>query len=381
MNGTLDLASAASRTWGVAVVGAGPAGAMTARAAALSGASVLLLDRARLPRSKVCGCCLNERALAALRRAGLGSLSARLGALPTSEVLLSSGGRAARLPMAGGVSISRQALDVALVDEAVRAGAAFLSEAEARLGEEGEGGRTLQVGGHRIRARVVVAADGLGGRLAARVGLTSEAERGARVGAGAVLECGPGFFEPGRVYMACGPSGYTGLVRLEDGRLDVACAFDATAMRGAGGPAKLAEVCLRAAGWPVPALAEAPWRGTPSLTRRPRAVAAHRLFVAGDAAGYVEPFTGEGMAWAIASGLALGPLAAEAARGWHPELASRWKLEHRRLVASRQWACRALAAALRRPWLVNGLVAVLSWLPQLAWPMMRHLAAPGLEAR
>ncbi len=55
----------------VVVVGAGPAGALAARQAALSGLSVLLVDRAEFPRKKVCGCCLHPRGALALRRAGL----------------------------------------------------------------------------------------------------------------------------------------------------------------------------------------------------------------------------------------------------------------------------------------------------------------------
>ena len=136
--------------------------------------------------------------------------------------------------------------------------------------------------------------------------------------------------------MACGAGGYTGLVRLEDGRLDVAAAFDAAWVRAAGGPGRAAARLLREAGWPAPDRLEAlPWRGTPALTRRPRRVAAERLFVVGDAAGYVEPFTGEGMAWALASGAAVAPLAARAVT-WRPELARRWADLHSRVVGRRQ---------------------------------------------
>jgi len=64
----------------VVVVGAGPAGAVTAFTAARRGLEVLLLDRAVFPRFKVCGCCLNARALNTLERVGLADVVVELGA-------------------------------------------------------------------------------------------------------------------------------------------------------------------------------------------------------------------------------------------------------------------------------------------------------------
>ena len=54
------------RLWDVVVVGAGPAGAVVARELALAGATVLLVDRRRFPRNKVCGGCLSARTVAQL---------------------------------------------------------------------------------------------------------------------------------------------------------------------------------------------------------------------------------------------------------------------------------------------------------------------------
>ena len=58
-------------TWDILIIGAGPAGAVAARQLALAGLDVLLVDRKAFPRRKVCGGCLNERALAGLARAGV----------------------------------------------------------------------------------------------------------------------------------------------------------------------------------------------------------------------------------------------------------------------------------------------------------------------
>ena len=115
---------------------------------------------------------------------------------------------------------------------------------------------------------------------------------------------------------------------------------------------------------------ELPWRGTPPLTRQARQVAAERLFVVGDAAGYVEPFTGEGMAWALASGTAVAPIAARGAQQWRPQLIQQWTVAHRRAVTRRQTVCRAAAAVLRRPWLTRLTVRLLRQAPLLAAPVI-----------
>jgi flavin-dependent dehydrogenase len=87
----------------------------------------------------------------------------------------------------------------------------------------------------------------------------------------------------------------------------------------------------------------------------------------GDAAGYVEPFTGEGMAWAVASAAALAPIAA---RDWHPGLAREWEAAHRRVLGRRQLGCRVIAKALRFPRLTRLAVRVLSTFPALARPVV-----------
>jgi 2-polyprenyl-6-methoxyphenol hydroxylase-like FAD-dependent oxidoreductase len=228
-----------------------------------------------------------------------------------------------------------------------------------------------------VRARLVLAADGLGGGLLTRAGIPSTSKPASRIGAGVILDTAEEvepFYAPGVIWMACGRSGYVGLTRLEDGRLDVACALDTQAVRLVGGPGPVAVEVLRSVGWPLPGkLDDLPWRGTPPLTRQAQLVAHDRLFALGDATGYVEPFTGEGMAWALSSAVALAPLARRAAREWQPGLMAEWTHLHRRIVTRRQSLCRMTAAVLRRPWLTKLVVALLSWLPGLARPVVAHL--------
>ncbi len=384
LEATITAAQAVQRPWDAAVVGAGPAGALAARELARRGASVVLIDKSRFPRWKVCGCCLNGAALAILEQAGLRELPGRLGARRLDRWRLCTRAGQAVCPLPDGVALSREAFDAALIEEAIAAGAEFLPETTARMPALSQDGPALTITSAQfrldstLRSRVVIAADGLAGRLLDSQShfATTIAPR-ARLGAGTILESGPSFFEDGVIYMISGRGGYVGLVRLEDGRLDVAAAFDKRHTRASGEPGAAATQILRDARVPLPRdLSEAVWRGTPALTRRRASVATAGVLVVGDAAGYIEPFTGEGMAWAMQSALAVAPLAAEAVAGWSPDLAARWTRQHRLLLGRRQRSCRRLGILLRSPLLTNVAVRLLIHAPWLAAPLMRSINAP-----
>lgn len=377
---TVSLSDAASRIWDVAIVGTGPAGAMAAHQLARLGRLVLLIDRASFPRWKVCGCCLNGQALAVLRAAGLSELTTRCGAVPLEAMRLAAAGRGAEIPLHGGVSLSRETFDAELVSSAIEAGAAFLPQTHvsATTVGERENVRSLTVATQRIAARVVLVADGLAGKLAVRAGVsTITTAPAARIGAGVIAAEAPAFYAPGRIFMACGRFGYLGLVRLEDNRLNLAAAFDPSWVQAMHGPGRAAVEMLAEVGWSaVPDLARMSWRGTPPLTRQARRVAGERMFLLGDAAGYIEPFTGEGMARALMAGSAVAPLAARASECWHSRLIDEWERTYRRCVGRRQILCRALAAALRWPRLTRAAIELLSRAPALASPIVRQLTEP-----
>jgi flavin-dependent dehydrogenase len=377
---TLSTEEAIARPWEAVVVGAGPAGALAAHRLAQAGVRVLLVDRASFPRWKVCGCCLSNGALHTLRSAGLGDLAERQGAVPLGRACLASGPRQALLPLPEGAALSREAFDAALVESAVEAGAVFLPQTLARaLPPDNAEDRPLllRCNGREqtARTRLVLVADGLGGRvLTGEPGCAPVAAVGSRLGAGAAAPGAPAFFAPGTIYMACGTGGYVGLVRLEDGRLDVAAALDAWLVHKHAGVGRAVAAILGGVDWPaVPGLIELAWRGTPTLTRRRPRLAGHRFFMLGDAAGYVEPFTGEGMAWALTSAVAVTPLAVAAVRQWRPDLARRWQVLHRHLFEPRRRLCRLVTGLLRLPWLMRGVVEVLARAPFLAAPLVGRL--------
>ncbi len=374
--------SASERRWDILVVGAGPAGSVAARQLARLGLSVLLVDKAQFPRRKVCGCCVGSAAVELLAQIGLPETLRSLAAEPIRLLCLAAAGRSASLAVDGGAAVSRHALDAALAGAAVDAGVRFQADAAAKLAGRFDGGWRIELtsAGDRstIVADAIVAADGIhGGFLARLPDCRRQPAHGSRIGAGAVIANSPAFYAPGAIYMAVGDGGYVGLVRLEDGRLNVAAALDRPMIAAAGKPAIVVRSIVEQAGFPWPdELATAAWHGTPPLTGHPRRIADHRLFVIGDAAGYIEPFTGEGMTWGILSACEVAPLVVESLRGDPATAARKWEQLHRRLLGQRMAVCRTVASMLRRPWAVSASIAALARWPRLASPLVQYIGSP-----
>jgi flavin-dependent dehydrogenase len=374
--------------WDAVVVGAGPAGAMTALELGRGGKRVLLLDRRAFPRWKVCGATLSPGVKNLLADAGLEDLLRTLGATPLHTLRLGGWSMQADLPLNGSVSISRYALDLALIQEAQRVGVHFCSEARARLGPLSSDRRIVEVTvdgvGRDVAARTVVAADGLGSGLMAQAGVPSQVPSSPRrrlVGLGGVFASSPTGYRDGVIHMAVGRVGYVGLSRVEDGSLNVAAALTPESLREASSPGELVQSLLNDCGWPdLPRLPSEGWKGTPELTRRPQRPGAERLFAVGDAGGYVEPFTGEGVFWALTGARLSAPFIARVAGSWDWGLLEGWSRAHAGLVGRAQRLCRVISWALARPSISRGLIRMLRDHPTLAGPLVRRVGAPIISS-
>lgn len=385
LKATVTADASHAEDWPVVVIGGGPAGVVAATRLADADLRVLLVEAKRFPRDKVCGGCLNRRAIAALTAAGFWPTLANLHGLVTRSVRLQAGGRFLDVPTPEGLALTRRAMDAALLEEAVRRGvtveqgvrATVLREVSAngrRVRLSSPGGATRDVG-----AAVVLAADGLGAPSLSKLPeFVSQPEQGSRIGCGALLpEASVAGLADGQVLMAAGPHGYVGVVRCEAGRVNAAAAFDARRAAAADSLGRLAQQTLDSSGVAATdAVAAAAWRGTRRLTQAAQTLAAERLLVIGDAAGYVEPFTGEGMAAAIEDALAVAPLAVRAAHGWRPEIAREWAGHSSAARRARQRDIRRLAWLLRRPWAARTALSVATAWPALGERVARRVSAP-----
>jgi flavin-dependent dehydrogenase len=385
-----EMRMLSNERWDAVVIGAGPAGAVAARLLALGGARVLLVERKSIPRRKVCGACWNASGLALLEALGAGERIDALGGVRLRRFHVRSPAGEIHAPLPEGMAVSRAAMDEALVQLAIEAGVCFQPNVRAVVGPALKHVRLVRLQGEgeessaalNVEARVVIAADGLGHpSLCELPEFSRQAEPASRIGAGCEIAEFPSDFEAGAIHMAVGREGYVGLVVLETGALNVAAALAPALVRREGSLAQAASAVLREAGCPIPtALATAVWRGTPLLTRREPRLAATRLFLLGDAAGYAEPFTGEGMTWAVLTACAVLPLARQACEDWRRELAPAWTAMCRKMVGRRQHLSRLVAGMLRSPAAVNGAMHFLQLAPRAASPLVR-LFSTSLAAR
>ncbi|MGV3483688.1 MAG: NAD(P)/FAD-dependent oxidoreductase [Planctomycetaceae bacterium] len=369
------------------VIGAGPAGVSAAIRLRDRGAKVLLVDRAHFPRDKVCGCCLNLSALQSLAAISCDRLVSSLahGSLSRWELHFSKQVIHASLP--GGVAISRAAMDAALLEEAIRRGADVRMNCEARITDVMPDAVTVSLRVDHEKSTTtcfdsVVFATGLSGGGVSRW-LPFIKPPAGPIGVAGIVDSIEQV-APNTIHMICGREGYVGLVQLEDGRVNLAAAIrqpgDKQPRWSRAEIAARVDALLRSASMPELASQQLErLRMTPPLTRS-RQAGWGGLIAVGDAAGYSEPFTGEGMAWAIQTGIEAADCIVdrlESASGNSQTLGTAWSVRYRRLMGRRRWLSRLLAGSLRSPvlapWLVQAM-RIAPWTIEMAVRRLNRLA-------
>jgi flavin-dependent dehydrogenase len=362
----------------VIVCGAGPAGAVAATVLARGGARVLLVDRARFPRPKLCGDTLNPGALALLRRLGMtdGFEHAAIGL----DGMIVTGERGARVRCAYGhgvraVAILRRDLDAALAQCATAAGARLEEGVLVRapLVDGGAGRvRGVVIAGRdgrdvRVPAPLVIACDGRRSRLAVTLGLTRQPPRPRRWAIGAYFTDVSGTEWFGEMHVRHGR--YLGVAPLPDGSTNVCLVTPER--HDLRDPAALLLRAIAA----EPLLRERFARArmvAPPAVLGPLAVDASGagvdgLLLAGDAAGFIDPMTGDGLRFAVRGGelAARAALAALAGRLSHPhrrlarvrrrEFGRKWRFNRtlRRMVAADLSVDLASVVASAAPWMLR----------------------------
>jgi geranylgeranyl reductase family protein len=294
-------------TYDAIVVGAGPAGSTCAHRLAQKGRSVLLLDRARFPRDKPCGGGVTGRAAKLLPF----SLDPVIEDVVTvAELRLGYDGK--RVERGSGETLAymtqRIRLDAHLAEQAVAAGAEFRDGVKVQGIEPRDDGVTVDAGGERLSGATLVGADGINGVTAKALSL------GGNQAIGVALEGNVPYTKldrsryGGRIVLELGvvPGGY-GWVFPKGDHANVG--IGGWEAEGPRLRAHLARMCSEHGLSPADL---ENLRGYRLPLRSPRSTLARgRTLVIGDAAGLVDPLSGDGMYEAFLS----AGLAAEAVSG------------------------------------------------------------------
>ena len=338
----------------VLVVGAGPAGAALAARLARSGAQVILVEAARHPRPKACAEYASPRIVEELARVGLAPGAWQPDAVPLLGMDIVVGPRRARMRYADARGpryawgVDRCRFDARLAGHAADAGAELLESTRlVRLAHSGGrvAGATLRGTDGRelqVDADLVIGADGVRSTVARLVGVERPVRFPRRLGLVAHHAGSDALTDHGEMHV--GDGYYVGLAPMPGGELNVGMALPMrrsapASARFDAAIAGLPAVAARLSGRPR----LTPIRGASPIGHRVSDVAGPGWVLVGDAAGFVDPFTGEGIYRALRSARA----AADAIREGG-DVARAYRAERRA----------ALAAKSALGWLVQGFLLV-----------------------
>ena len=337
-------------TFDVVIVGGGPAGASCASFCARAGLRVVVLEREIFPREKVCGDCLNPACWDVLRRLGLAEQVRTLphGILDRVE-FIAIGGRSVTVELPVGddaeIAVKRSLLDQLLLERARTLGTEVFHSAIVTALDKNESGTwNLRTAKQTFTARVVIGADGRNSTIARLGNLLPRPQR-ERVALQTHLPLPANFGN--RVVLQFLKEGYSGQAPVGEEQLNV---------------------CLVSSPRDIEALKDwatnrfdvsrtHPWRTITPLTRAPMNPAHGNLLFIGDAARVVEPFTGEGIYYALRS----GELAAEAIvrmlqNSTDASALRKFKEAHAAMYRGRLWINRLARAAVLSPHIASAFV-------------------------
>ena len=288
----------ARRDFDLAVIGGGPAGTSAAITAARNGASVVLFDSSDFPRQKVCGEFVSAESLELLRdllreNASAGSILREAPVIARARIF-ASGSVAETVIKPAGLSIPRAVLDLLLWECSQRAGVEALSRCEV-LSIDGQGPFTVATAQGQFPAKAVILCTG----------------RWSRFSDPSAVASGPKWIGVKAHYREHSPSlstdlyffnhGYCGVQPVARDSVNV-CALvrsdSATTLEAVFRRSSV--LAARAAGWER---VTAPVSTAPVLHRKPVCVR-DSILLAGDAAGFIDPFAGDGISLAMRSGQA-----------------------------------------------------------------------------
>jgi flavin-dependent dehydrogenase len=350
----------------VAIVGGGPAGLALAIHAARRGLDVVLFERASLPVDKACGEGIMPAGVDALEALEVPALLSPTDFAPFQGIrYVQEDGSAAEalLPGGGGLGVRRTALAGALLRRAGEAGAQIHERVQVLAHRRTAEGMVLVTNEGEHAARILVAADGLHSPLRRSEGLDVPVRGRRRFGLRRHFRVRPwtdwveiNFSGAAEAYVTpCGRERVGVAFLWEDSRLEGPIRFDAMLARFPALAARL--------GGAAP---DSPPRGAGPFLKSARALAADRFALLGDAAGYVDAITGEGVALALRSAEALAAVLPDAiARGGTRASLLPYERRARAAFARYSRLTRALLQLARRPRLRHATLSVLGRSPRV----------------
>lgn len=345
------------------IIGGGPAGAVAGRELARLGMRIIIIERGQRNRETTCGHCLNPRILPQLDAIDLRQPIEDIAVGETRALGLHLSGRAAvRFRLARGLMVRRTDLDQLLLDEAARHGAIVMQPATARIefihGHTAVVAATHKATTTRWRTRLLVGADGLRSCVARHAGWSPS-----RTGRGygfsfQIKDPGQHELRPETIEMFLDRTGYLGIVREAGGTLHIGALVLPRAEQKLAPDAFVRAVANRFEMLQQIGLDQIRTTDMRSLTaagpmpHAPDRIAGGSCALIGDAAGYIEPFTGEGMTWAMESALLLAGAVQQHGQ-WSAATARTYEAHWQREVGRAQRRCRAIARLVRAPGLVR----------------------------
>ena len=341
--------------WDVTVIGGGPAGSAAAAFTARAGLRTLLIDRAIFPREKVCGDCLNPGCWEVFDQLGV---AAEIAALPSARLqwVAFSNIRGRRIehrfPSAGPpeTGIRRSVLDHALVQNAKKFGAEIY-QGEPVTGVER--GWVVKTARRQIRTKFLVAADGRNSSVARFLG-SFPRTRTDRVAYQTYFPAE----RPSHIALELNRLGYLGMGTVGQGAVNLCIVARPKQIEA------LRSSISERFGLPP----EQHWNTVAPLSRRPVQTDDQTLFYVGDAARVVEPFTGEGILYALKSGALAGESIIESYRNG-PAFRHQYAGRHRQLYSGRLWINQLARLSVLHPGISSTCLEVLRFWP---WPL-EHL--------
>lgn len=347
----------------VAIVGGGPAGSTCAAVCAAAGLRTVLLEREKFPREKVCGDCINPACLPALQRLGLSEdVSNWPHAVVEAVDFITIGGSAVRasLPAGGArmLTIKRSVLDDRLLNRARELGTRVHQESTVvALHRTRDHDWKIDIVRDTFLARVLVGADGRNSTVARFCNLLPRPER-ERVALQAHIPLPAGFGN--RIVLQLLPEGYSGQAQVNERELNLCLV---------GTPTTIASLRTWAEReFKLPRNQQ--WRTITPLTRAPVSSVHDNLLFIGDAARVVEPFTGEGIYYALRSGELAANAIVRIIRGEDRQLATKeFARAHRAIYRGRLWINQLAREAVLHPQVASKLIAV----TPISAPLLRWL--------